>query len=132
MDLTASTVVTVLRSAFEDYGYSDNFWDAICYEIPNEGIDSNGIHVEHVESFGGEGQGDTAWVVVKATRGDEVKFFRKDGYYASYDGFTWDGAFAEVTPKEKTVTVYETMDSGDVLPAYSVQYDSFDGDDSFL
>lgn len=35
------------------------------------------------------------------------RHFRKTGYYASYDGTTWDGPFTEVKPVDKTVTFYE-------------------------
>lgn len=58
------------------------------------------------ENFGGEGMGDDRWVVfyIEATG----QYFKKSGYYASYDGTNWgDGDFAVVSPKEKVVTVYE-------------------------
>jgi hypothetical protein len=63
------------------------------------------VPVTHTESFGGEGQGEKRWVVVKI--GDQL--FKKDGYYASHYGTDWDGPFREVNQVEKTVTVYEPV-----------------------
>jgi hypothetical protein len=61
------------------------------------------VAYENVANYGGEGQGDDIWVVVKI--GDQL--FRKDGYYASHYGSDWDGYCREVKAKEETVTVYE-------------------------
>ena len=55
------------------------------------------------EDFGGEGMGDTRYVVFQV--GDQ--FFRVDGYYASWDGTTWeDPTPYEVKPVEVTVIEY--------------------------
>ncbi len=56
-----------------------------------------------VETFGGEGEGDQYWAVIKL--GD--RYFRKEGWYASHDGGYLDGDLFEVEPVEKTITVYE-------------------------
>lgn len=57
-----------------------------------------------VEDFGGEGMGDTRYVVFSV--GDQ--FFKVEGYYASWDGTTWDDPTPfEVKPVEKTVIEYE-------------------------
>jgi hypothetical protein len=58
--------------------------------------------IKRVSSVGGEGQGDQAYVIFQV--GD--RFFRKNGYYASWVGFEWDGAFEEVVPEETTVIRY--------------------------
>jgi hypothetical protein len=64
--------------------------------------------VKVVQNFGGEGQGDRQWIVVKVTSPDgEEQFFRQDGYYSSYDGGEWDGSFDEVKAVQRTVTFYE-------------------------
>lgn len=50
-----------------------------------------------IEDFGGEGQGEQRWVVFSV--GDQ--FFEVSGYYASWDGTTWeDQSLIEVEPKE--------------------------------
>ena len=69
--------------------------------------------VELVESFGGEGEGERRWLVFKVTPKNGVvddaapRYFKKEGYYSSWDGSDWDGAFTEVRPVEKYVTAYE-------------------------
>jgi len=63
--------------------------------------------VNVVESHGGEGQGDRYYMVFSVTNESEVRYFKIDGYYASYAGGEFDGPFTEVHPVTKTVTVYE-------------------------
>lgn len=60
-----------------------------------------------VSSYGGEGEGDQYWMVVSVSDGETTRYFRKDGWYASYDGGYLDGETYEVAPKEKLVTYYE-------------------------
>lgn len=56
-----------------------------------------------VEDFGGEGQGETRYVVFSVGE----QFFRVDGYYASWDGTTWEDPIPEeVVAKEVTVIKY--------------------------
>lgn len=59
-----------------------------------------------VDDYGGEDMGSTYYAVHKFTRGDETVFIKFYGYYASYNGADYEG-FVFVTPKEKTVVVYE-------------------------
>ena len=54
---------------------------------------------------GGEGHGEYIYLVFKI--GD--RYFRKTGYYASFDGSNWDGSLEEVEPFEKTVTDYRRV-----------------------
>lgn len=56
-------------------------------------------------SRGGEDAG-SQYVRVYHFVNDDV-YVKITGYYASYDGTTFDDEFQEVTPKEKTITVYE-------------------------
>jgi hypothetical protein len=58
-------------------------------------------------AYGGEGEGDQYWMVVSISDGETTRYFRKDGWYASYDGGYLDGDTYEVTPQEKVITVYE-------------------------
>lgn len=57
---------------------------------------------------GGEGSAEYIWQVWSVTDADGVQYFKKDGYYMSYDGSNWDGALYEVEPFEKTVTDWRT------------------------
>ena len=55
---------------------------------------------------GGEGHGESIWVVIRVKETDQ--YFRNDGWYASFgEGSVYDGELYEVTPQEKTVVVYE-------------------------
>ena len=77
----------------------------------NELIESLGLgKMIEVDSYGGEGQGDT-WYSVKHFVDHDV-YIRVDGYYTSYDGTSFDGGWAccsEVKPVEKTITVYNNI-----------------------
>lgn len=52
---------------------------------------------------GGEGSGEERWIVIEVGG----RLFRKDGYYASYEGSTFDSDLREVRAVEKPVTFYE-------------------------
>jgi hypothetical protein len=67
----------------------------------------DGLTAERVADYGGEGDGDQYWVVVSITDGLTTRHFRKNGWYASYDGGYLDGDTTEVKPREKVVTVFE-------------------------
>jgi hypothetical protein len=59
--------------------------------------------VAKAEESENAGYGEAVWVVVQV--GDQ--FFKKAGYTSSYDSDQFDGACVEVSPREKTVIVYE-------------------------
>jgi hypothetical protein len=59
-----------------------------------------------VDSYGGEDQGSEYYHVWKFTMDNETAFVRFDGTYASHYGTDFDG-WKFVTPREKTVIVYE-------------------------
>lgn len=70
-----------------------------------------------VKTVGGsEGGGEYVEVVVEVTQesckreeewNPQSRYFRKLGWYQSYNGTDFDGKFKEVFPKQKTITVYE-------------------------
>jgi len=64
-----------------------------------------GVSHDHVDSFGGEGQGETYWSVYKFTKGTEVVYVKFNGSYYSYDGADYDEFFF-VEPKEVTRIEY--------------------------
>lgn len=94
--------VAELEAAVEGYdgGYYDGPWQDL---YPNSSVEVGLYTLEYVEKEGGyEGGGEELWVVFKV--GDQ--YFRKSGYYASYDGSTWDGALEEVEPYVEPKTLY--------------------------
>ena len=76
-------------------------------ELSNTLAEHN-IFTDCVEHFGGEGQGDTYYSVYKFTDTStkEKVFVKFEGSYASYCGSEFNSWFF-VTPKEKTIVVYE-------------------------
>lgn len=58
---------------------------------------------------GGEGDGEERWYVFSVTDAAGERLFRRNGYYASYDGSHFDGPTEAVAPVQKTVTVYEAV-----------------------
>lgn len=84
------------REPTEEGNYEDgwdNDWSEFAWESQGNGVDVPGVGlVRCVEDFGGEGQGDNRWIVLEANG----HLYRKDGYYASFEGSTWDGDFYEV------------------------------------
>lgn len=128
-DLSAEAVETALEEYVEEAGEGEGWflWKEMSYMIsskfynehtgwPNiEGVGT----VEVLEDFGGEGQGDEYYLVFKITDttkggsfqglGDlvTVRYFKMNGYYASYSGGTYDGPFEEVKPVTREVVFYE-------------------------
>lgn len=83
--------------------YDGDFWDEANGSAK---VDFGDHTVNYVDGeTGGEGSGEYIWQVWSATDADgNVQYFRKTGYYMSYEGSTWDGDLIEVVPFEKTVT----------------------------
>ena len=80
----------------------DGDWCELKYGKSTLRLRGENVPTECLEEEGGEGCGEYACVIFKV--GSQI--FRKEGYYASYDGYTWDGDFDEVEPYPKTITAY--------------------------
>ena len=64
--------------------------------------------IKEVDQYGGEGMGDT-WYSVKHFVNYDT-YVKINGFYSSYDGVdfgNYEQCMRIVTPKEKTITVYE-------------------------
>jgi len=64
--------------------------------------------VKEVDSHGGEGEGEDWWVVFHFI--DHDVHIKVDGWYQSHNGTEFEegwGSCSEVTPTQKTITVYE-------------------------
>ncbi len=83
----------------------ESAWKEVKYEGGKYTRD--GWTADRVDDHGGEGEGDKYWVVVSISDGKTTRYFRKDGWYASYDGGYLDGETTEVTPQSRMVTYYE-------------------------
>ncbi len=93
-----------LNSYTTELSNSSSAWENVKYEASTNTVDELTAKVE--AQYGGEGMGDAYWVVVSLSDGNTTRYFRKDGWYASYDGGSLDGDTFEVAPREKTIVEY--------------------------
>jgi hypothetical protein len=84
---------------------TQGLWEHMKYEGKSGSLDGFTAKVE--AQYGGEGEGNQYWVVISVSDGLTTRYFRRDGWYASYDGGYLDTDTFEVKPAEKVVTVYE-------------------------
>lgn len=115
--MNVKEITTKIKELYADYDDSqvddvsdESMWRAFKYDdtddiFPNK----EEFFVELAEEYGGEGQGDEFWIVLKVTEGDNIGYLRVDGWYASFAGGELDGDPYEVQPKEATVTVWEKV-----------------------
>lgn len=97
-------------SRYGDRTYTDNGW-SLWSEVGGTAVEVDGLgSVTVVESVGGyEDGGSTRYLTFKVTDEGGSRYFRKNGYYSSYDGTEWDYEFTECVSETKTVTVYEPI-----------------------
>jgi hypothetical protein len=93
------------NEGWESLSDNGSAWQEAKYESSEDTFD--GLTAKVISEYGGEGQGDQYWMVVSLSDGDTTRYFRKDGWYASYDGGSLDGDTSEVKPAEKVIVVYE-------------------------
>lgn len=94
---------------YED-NYGENGWYEFGHKDPGDthGLVLKGETVSAVYmdgESGGEGSGESVWLVFKVG----VQYFKKTGYYASYDGTSWDGDVTEVRRRQVTVSMWEEI-----------------------
>jgi hypothetical protein len=71
-------------------------------------LNKKGIDCKAEEHFGGEGEGEDYWTVYSFSKGDEKVLIKFDGWYASYEGSTYE-EFYEVKAEPKVITVYNKV-----------------------
>lgn len=81
-------------------------WDSEEMTEFRKALSDADIRFEFVDRYGGEDQGSDYWSVYSFNDSNEVVFIQFQGWYASYDGSTFD-EFYQVQPVEKTITVFE-------------------------
>jgi len=95
----------------------ERFWKENKYrcESPDGLSDKKGVTIDNytlyfVEDFGGEGMGDSAWVIYKLVNNKDLtaSYIQYDGYYSSYDGTDWESwnEFSVVEPVDVVITQY--------------------------
>lgn len=73
---------------------------------PEELFDAQLITVKQVDSYGGEDMGSEYWTVYAFSKDNEKVFVKFYGWYASHLGSEYR-EYAFVSPKDKTIVVYE-------------------------
>lgn len=104
-----------IEHAFEEYtdDWGDSSWSALVEYLDNwrgendwKQVGGVGLVRLAASQTGGEGEGEYCYLIFELEDG---RFFRKEGYYASFHGTDWDGYFCEVAPAERVITVYEPV-----------------------
>lgn len=109
--MTYEQLKQFLSSSCDNYSYGDVFYIMFfhneIYGDIKESIEKDlNCTINIVEDVGGEGQGETYYLVYSFTFPEDTIYVKFDGSYYSYDGATFD-EFFQVTPAQKTITVYE-------------------------
>ena len=104
--LLAEADDSVLREFFKSQIDVEVEWDYKEVKAFRKVLKDQNITFQFVDRYGGEDQGSDYWSVYSFTDGMEVVFIQFQGWYASYEGSTYE-EFFEVTPVEKTITVFE-------------------------
>lgn len=66
-----------------------------------------GYIIRSEDHYGGEGRGDEYWDVFSVENNGEKTYFRLNGWYASYEGATFDDPFDFEKVKKVPVQVFE-------------------------
>lgn len=101
MSYTAKQVEEAIE-ATDIYWGDLHFSNADPFEIT---LDDETVTVYPDGFGGGVNAGPNIWVAFKV--GDQ--YFRKTGYHECHYGTEWDGDVEEVTPRQKTITVYDSI-----------------------
>jgi len=105
--LLAAVDTEVLREFFNcEVQAKEWCWDSDEVSAFRKVLTDEGIAFEQADRYGGEDQGSDYWSVYSFTDGMEAVFIKFDGWYASYEGSTYD-EFYEVQAVEKTITVFK-------------------------
>jgi hypothetical protein len=100
-----TVVAENLQEKIVEFG-TEAFYQALVYGHSSPYLDIEGSGVfELVSESTDEGSGEIVF-------SHNTSFFRMSGAYDSYEGLNWDYmVLHEVTPIEKTITVYEVVES---------------------
>ncbi len=96
----------IVRDFFHGELTESTRWDSDEQTEFRKQVSDAGLTFKFVDRYGGEGEGENYWSVYSFSDGSEVVFIKFDGWYASYEGATFD-EFYEVKAVEKTITVFE-------------------------
>lgn len=108
-----STVKDV-EQALNDYEFDDGdsgwwMWQE-SFDVDEGAVEVEGLGTVKVIASEDAGEGDyeqAVYLVFEVTAPDGVvRHFKKNGFYQSYSGTSWDGDFYETKQAEKVITVW--------------------------
>lgn len=105
-ELLHTNDMDIVRDLFHGELTENTRWDSDEQTEFRAAVLCAGLTFKFVDRYGGEGEGENYWSVYSFSDGNEVVFIKFDGYYASYEGATFDELY-EVKAVEKTITVFE-------------------------
>lgn len=92
----------------DEFGDSERDYMSYPDTVPDE---LSGVKLTVTDSYGGEGEGDSYWIVMLIAAPGGIDFYAKaDGWYSSYDGGGFDDNAFEVIPKEVVKIEWERKD----------------------
>ena len=109
-----------IKQLLEEFGvksYMENIEDCTLewFKKNNDGHNCYGEEIELLSKIGNgeivhekggyEGEGEEVIRVIFLK--DHNIYFKIGGFYSSYNGTDWESTISQVTPKEKTITVFE-------------------------
>lgn len=108
--MTVDTILEVLQSVAR-FDVEDGPYRKDTVKVDDTSLDAIEIYdaiyrrFDLVDSFGGEGLGDTGWLIFKDK--ETAQHYRFQFDYQSYHGFYYEyGTWCKVVPKQVTVTEY--------------------------
>lgn len=94
----------------EEAGYQERYREFVNESYGEEVLEipykDSVITLTCKEQFGGEGQGDSYWVVFSCLYNEKERFYKVDGWYASYSGHEFYD-YSPVEVKSVPVQTYE-------------------------
>lgn len=112
MSFEAGDVEEAIEDAMEQYaddwggvwgGVQEEDWESAARPLR---VNGETVQIKLVEISTGTYDDDTYMIFEVTTSDFKTRHFRKFGWTASHDGTYWEGSFDEVTPEQKTITVW--------------------------
>ena len=106
-------IIDLISSDPESNGWNGSYYSVesalFCNDFSTDGINLfNDWKIEYVDSYGGEGQGETYYTIYKVTDpSGNCCFVQFDGSYYSYDGANYDRYFQVIGKTVEVVKYFE-------------------------
>lgn len=101
-----AVTVQQLREELANHYGGDIEWYDLQWDVQrrDEGLSLESLTLKFVHQEGGEGEGSTYFYVFSTGEDEDEQLWRVDGYYASWDGVTYDD-YGDIIKEVKAVVV---------------------------